>query len=75
VIAALGVPVLFVVGEHDMITSPAMIREAHSLIDDAQFHEIAGAGHSAYFEAAPEWNQVVASFLARTATTATSERA
>ncbi len=62
-LAALSVPILFLVGEHDMITSPAMIREAQSLIPGAHFHEIIGAGHSAYFEAAAEWNQVVEGFL------------
>ena len=63
-ISALGVPVLFMVGEHDMITSPAMIREAQSLIPGATCHEILGAGHSAYFERADEWNELVAKFLA-----------
>jgi pimeloyl-ACP methyl ester carboxylesterase len=63
-ISALGVPVLFVVGEHDMITSPEMIREAQSLIPGAKSHEVLGAGHSAYFERAEEWNRVVAEFLA-----------
>lgn len=68
-IAGLGVPVLFVVGEHDLITSPEMIHEAQALIAGARFHEIRGAGHSAYFENAAEWNSVVAAFL-RTATEA-----
>ena len=63
-IAGLGVPLLFVVGEHDLITSPAMIREAQGLIPGARYHEIAGAGHSAYFEAAVEWDAAVAAFLA-----------
>jgi 3-oxoadipate enol-lactonase len=60
----LGVPVLFVVGEHDLITSPEMIREAQALVTGSAYHEIAGAGHSAYFEAAAEWNEVVGKFLA-----------
>jgi pimeloyl-ACP methyl ester carboxylesterase len=67
-ISGLGVPVLFVVGEHDLITSPEMIREARALIPGARFHEIRGAGHSAYFENAVEWNRVVSDFL-RAATT------
>lgn len=66
-IAALGVPVLFIVGEHDMITSPEMIREARSLIPGATFYEVKGAGHSCYFERAAEWNGVVAAFLASAA--------
>lgn len=63
-IAALGVPVQFIVGEFDLITSPAMIREAHSLIPGSRFHQVDGAGHSAYFERADEWNRVAAEFLA-----------
>lgn len=59
----LGVPVLFLVGEHDLITSPRMIREAHGLIAGSRFHELKGAGHSAYFENALEWNAVVLDFL------------
>ncbi|MEP7215504.1 MAG: alpha/beta fold hydrolase, partial [Anaerolineaceae bacterium] len=62
-IGALGVPVLFLVGQYDLITSPTMIREAQGLIPGAEFHEIKGAGHSAYFERADEWNAVVGAFL------------
>ncbi len=62
-LSGLGVPVLFVVGEHDLITSPEMIREARALIPGATSHEIAGAGHSAYFEMPGEWNAVVRGFL------------
>ncbi len=62
-LSALGVPILFVVGEHDMITSPEMIREAQGLIPGSEYHEVKGAGHSAYFEAADEWNGVVGTFL------------
>ena len=62
-IGALGVPVLFLVGEYDLITSPTMIREAQGLIPGAAFHEIKDAGHSAYFERADEWNRVVGAFL------------
>lgn len=62
-LAALGVPILFVVGEHDKITSPEMIREAAALVGGYDVHEVKGAGHSAYFEAAAEWNGVVGGFL------------
>ena len=62
-IGASGAPVQFIVGEHDLITSPEMIREAQSLIPGAQFHEVKGAGHSAYFERADEWNRVVRQFI------------
>jgi len=62
-LSGLGVPVQFMVGEHDMITSPEMIREAQGLISGARFHELKGAGHSAYFEKPDEWNGVVLGFL------------
>ena len=64
-LSRLGVPVQFVVGEYDLITSPKMIREARSLIPGAAFHEVKGAGHSAYFERPDEWNEVVLGFLAK----------
>jgi pimeloyl-ACP methyl ester carboxylesterase len=62
-IAATGVPVLFVVGEFDMITSPEMIRQAHGLVAGSRYHEIQGAGHSAYFERPDEFNEVVGRFV------------
>ena len=62
-LSALRVPVLFVVGEHDLITSPALVREAHGLVSESRMHEVRGAGHSAYFEAADEWNETVLAFL------------
>jgi pimeloyl-ACP methyl ester carboxylesterase len=62
-IAKLGVPVLYIVGEHDMITSPEMIRQAQALIPGADYYEVKGAGHSCYFERASEWNEVVGRFL------------
>jgi pimeloyl-ACP methyl ester carboxylesterase len=63
-LGGLGVPVLFVVGEHDMITSPGLIREAQGLVPGAAFQQIDGAGHSAYFEAPAAWNETVLAFLA-----------
>jgi 3-oxoadipate enol-lactonase len=62
-ISGLGVPVLFLVGEHDLITSPALIREAHALVPGSRFHEIKGAGHSTYFEQPEEWNRVALEFI------------
>lgn len=62
-LSSLGVPILYVVGEHDAITPPEMILEAASLVSGARVHVIAGAGHSCYFERAAEWNAVVGEFL------------
>jgi pimeloyl-ACP methyl ester carboxylesterase len=62
-IAAAGVPVLFVVGEHDTITSPALIQEAHRLVPGSGFRVISDAGHSAYFESPQAWNEAVLAHL------------
>ena len=64
-LANLAVPVLYIVGEHDLITSPEMIRQARTLIPRAEYYEVKGAGHSCYFERADEWNRVVLDFLLR----------
>lgn len=61
----LQVPVLYIVGEHDLITSPEMIKQAQALVPAAEYYEVKGAGHSCYFERAEEWNQVVLEFLLR----------
>lgn len=62
-LVALGIPVQFIVGEYDMITSPELVREASGLVAGSSYHVVAGAGHSAYFENAAEWNRVVLNFL------------
>jgi 3-oxoadipate enol-lactonase len=62
-LATLGVPILFIAGEYDRITSPEMVREASALIPGSRCEVIAGAGHSCYFEAADEWNRVALEFL------------
>lgn len=72
-LANLQVPVLYIVGEHDLITSPEMIRQAQSLIPGAEYHEVKAAGHSCYFERADEWNQVVLGFLRRAENAAASK--
>jgi pimeloyl-ACP methyl ester carboxylesterase len=62
-LAALAVPTLFVVGARDMLFPPDAIRAAAARLPDARVVEIAGAGHSPYFEQAAEWNARVAEFL------------
>jgi pimeloyl-ACP methyl ester carboxylesterase len=62
-ISSTGVPVLFVVGEHDTITSPELVEEAHRLVPGSSFEVISGAGHSAYFEAPQAWNRAVLGHL------------
>jgi pimeloyl-ACP methyl ester carboxylesterase len=64
-IASAGVPVLFIVGEHDRITSRELVREAHGLVPGSAFHVVEGAGHSSYFERPQDWNATVLGFLRR----------
>lgn len=62
-LTALGIPILFLVGEDDSITPPHIIRLAHQQVAGSQFDVIEGAGHSAYFERAEAFNKRVAQFL------------
>ncbi len=63
-LAKLRVPTLFVVGSEDDLFPPALVRKAAAYIEGARVSEIAGAGHSPYFEQPEAWNAVVRSFLA-----------
>lgn len=58
-----GIPLLFMVGEHDMIVPPAALRAAHEAMPDSTFVEIADAGHSVYFEQPEAFNRAVDAFL------------
>ncbi len=58
-----GIPLLFMVGEHDMIIPPSAMRAAHKAMPSSRYAEIAGAGHSAYFEQPEAFNDVVRTFL------------
>jgi 3-oxoadipate enol-lactonase len=59
----LRVPVQFIVGQKDALVSPEIIRYAASLIPGARCNEVAGSGHSVYFEDAPAFNRIVSSFI------------
>jgi 3-oxoadipate enol-lactonase len=62
-LTATGVPILFLVGEHDAITPPGLIEMCHTRVAGSRFHMFRGSGHSAYFEKAAEYNEVVLRFL------------
>lgn len=64
-LAAIGVPVLVLVGEHDALSSPAVAREMAGAIPDAQLAVLANAGHLSNLEAPDEFNAAVADFLER----------
>jgi|SRR5579875_80707 len=67
VLARSGVPLLFLVGEHDAITPPPIIKRAAALVPGARFVEIADAGHSAYFENPTAFNAAIEAFFAAVA--------
>lgn len=56
-------PVLFVVGEHDPIFPPPMIRAAANEMHHADVVQLPSAGHSPYFETPDAWNEAVLNFL------------
>ena len=61
-VSALNTPTLFIVGEHDAVFTPTMIRQAAAFIPNAQVIEIPDADHSPYFETPERWNEAVRSF-------------
>ena len=62
-LAASGVPVMFIVGEQDIICPPALVRALHEAVPGSRFEMIPVAGHSAYFEAHEAFNAVLLDFL------------
>jgi 3-oxoadipate enol-lactonase len=68
-----GVPVLYIVGEHDMITPPAVIEGCHQLVANSRYYLVRGSGHSAYWEKPEEFNQVVMRFLMEAEASAQSD--
>ena len=63
-VRALRTPTLLIVGEHDVIAPPALIKMFQGYIPHARLAEVAGAGHSVYFEKPAEFNRAVLDFLA-----------
>jgi len=58
-----GLPILWVVGEHDRVVHPDLIRLSHGLTPGSRFHLVQGAGHSGYFERPHDWNAAVRGFI------------
>jgi pimeloyl-ACP methyl ester carboxylesterase len=59
-----GTPVLYLVGEHDMITPADLIYMCHGLVPGSRYHVALGSGHSVYWEKPDEFNAVTLRFLA-----------
>jgi len=62
-LAATGVPVLFVVGEEDVICPPPLVRAMHDQVPGSRYVEIPRAGHSAYFEQPQAFNTILLDYL------------
>jgi pimeloyl-ACP methyl ester carboxylesterase len=62
-LAAAGAPVMFVVGERDIICPPRLVRAMHEGVPHSRFEIIPNAGHSAYFEAPQAFNARLVAFL------------
>jgi pimeloyl-ACP methyl ester carboxylesterase len=58
-----GLPILWLVGEHDRVVHADLIRISHELTPGSRLHVIPGAGHSGYFERPDEWNATVREFI------------
>lgn len=61
--AALRLPTLVIAGDQDGATPPDVVRATASLIPDAEFHVIPGAGHIPCVEFPQDWATLVAPFL------------
>jgi len=61
---SIAVPTLIVVGEHDVLTPPALSQKMHDLIPGSQLHTVANGGHMAPLEQPEAVNAHVRRFLA-----------
>lgn len=61
--AASRVPLLFIVGQQDILFPPAAVQALQRHLPGSLYAEISDAGHSAYFERPTEFNDSVLSFL------------
>ena len=64
-LAATGVPVLFLVGEGDVLFPPSLVHPAQQLVTGSHYVELPGAGHSAYFETPELFNQAILTWLGK----------
>jgi 3-oxoadipate enol-lactonase len=62
-VRALQTPTLLIVGEHDVIAPPAVMKMFQTYIPHARLAEVAGAGHSVYFEKPEAFNRTVLEFF------------
>lgn len=65
-LAATGIPVLFLVGETDVLFPASAVKQVHQEVAGSEFVEVTGAGHSVFFEDPDAFNSEVLSFLSKT---------
>ena len=58
------IPTLLVVGEEDRIFPPDVIEEVHKVIPGSRMEVVPGSAHSAHFEQADVFNELLAEFCA-----------
>ncbi len=64
--AGAKVPMLFLVGNEDVLFPPEFVQQASQVVPNARFVEVKDAAHSVYFERSSVFNHVVDTFLAET---------
>jgi 3-oxoadipate enol-lactonase len=62
-VRTLRTPTLLIVGEHDVIVPPSIMKMFQTYIPHARLAEVADAGHSVYFEKPQEFNRLLLEFL------------
>jgi pimeloyl-ACP methyl ester carboxylesterase len=64
-LGALGVPVLFIAGEEDVLFPVTAIKAVQEQVAGSEWTEVTSAGHSAFYEQPEQFNRDVADFLRR----------
>jgi pimeloyl-ACP methyl ester carboxylesterase len=64
-VGSISSPMLVVMGEHDRLIPVSWAERLHQLVPHSEYRVIAAAPHNVYYEAAEEYNEIVAEFLAR----------
>jgi pimeloyl-ACP methyl ester carboxylesterase len=60
-----SIPTMMLGGENDRIFAPELLKDVAQIIPGATFHIIPKSGHSPYFEAPDEFNQLVGEFITK----------
>ena len=60
-----GMPMLYIIGEHDRIIPWRAMEASHRAMDGSEFVKVADAGHSVYLEQPDRFNEAVIDFLDR----------